>query len=333
MLDLFEIIAIPLGWIIRLIYDLVKNYGLAIILFTVVIKLVIFPLTFKSQKAMKKQQKIQPIILQLQQKYANDKEKLQREMMKVYKENNVSMAGGCLPLLIQMPILFGLYRVIQSPLTHILGVDVKAPETISRVQEIIQRMSVEWPNTFSRYASYLPDKLEDLQKLLLKNEQIRLSTWSTNLYGAADAWSINFDFLGLNLAEVPSQSIRYLGQIFEGNFQNLSIVLLLLIPAIAIFTTWLSMKQSQKMTGQNQTAQADGENPAASMSKSMNLMMPIMTGIFAFTLPAGLGVYWIISNVFQMAQQYFLNSYFDKKGEDFVVKVPETNRKNSKKRK
>lgn len=331
MLDLFEIIAIPLGFIIRLIYMIVKNYGLSIILFTLVIKLIVFPLTFKSQKAMKKQQKIQPVLMELQKKYANDKEKLQREMMKLYKDNNVSMMGGCLPLLIQMPILIGLYRVIQSPITHILGVNPKAPETIAKVGEIIQRMSVEWPNTFSKYASYLPDKLADLQNLLLKNEQIRLSTWSTLLNGSGDPWSINFNFLGLDLAEIPSRAFSYIGQLFNGNFANLSIVLLLLIPALAILTTWLSMKQSQKMSGQ--TGQEASENPANSMSKTMNIMMPIMTGFFSFTLPSGLGIYWIVSNVFQMAQQYFLNSYFDKKEDEFVVKIPETNRKNGKKRK
>ncbi|MBQ7975861.1 MAG: membrane protein insertase YidC [Clostridia bacterium] len=107
----------PLGFIIGFIYELVQNYGLAIILFTIVVKLILLPLNIKSQKAMRKQQKIQPIIAGLQAKYANDKEKLQREMMKVYKENNVSMAGGCLPMLIQMPILIGLYHVIQRPIT------------------------------------------------------------------------------------------------------------------------------------------------------------------------------------------------------------------------
>ena len=330
MLDLLEIIAIPLGLIIRLIYELVKNYGLSIILFTLIIKLIIFPLTFKSQKAMKKQQKIQPVLAELQKKYANDKEMLQRKMMELYKENNVSMMGGCLPLLIQMPILLGLYRVIQNPLTHILGVNPKAPETISRVGEIVQRMSVEWPNTFSKYASYLPDKLAELQELLLTNEQIRLSTWSALLNGPSDPWSINFNFLGLDLAEVPSRAFSYISELFSGNFTHLSIVLLLLIPVIAVLTTWMSIKQSQKMSGQNTAA--NGDNPAASMSKSMNIIMPLMTGFFAFTLPSGLGIYWIVSNIFQMAQQYFLNRYFDNKEDDFVVKLPEKNRKNGKKR-
>ena len=98
----------PLGFIIQHIYNLVQNYGWSIILFTVVIKLILLPLQVKSQKSMKKQQKIQPLMAELQKKYANDKEKLQTETMKLYKENNVSMTGGCLPLLIQFPILIGL---------------------------------------------------------------------------------------------------------------------------------------------------------------------------------------------------------------------------------
>lgn len=107
---MFELVTRPLGFIIKLIYDLVQNYGLAIILFTIIIKLILIPLNMKSHVAMRKQQKIQPIIAQLQKKYANDQEKLQKEMMKVYKENNVSMTGGCLPMLIQLPILLALYR-------------------------------------------------------------------------------------------------------------------------------------------------------------------------------------------------------------------------------
>ena len=100
-LSLFELlITRPLGFIIRTIYNLVQNYGLSMLLFTVIIKLILMPLQVKSQKAMKKQQKIQPIIAELQKKYANNQQKLQAEMMKVYKENGVSMTGGCLPLLI-----------------------------------------------------------------------------------------------------------------------------------------------------------------------------------------------------------------------------------------
>ena len=98
-INVFELcITRPLGYLISMIYDLVQNYGLAIIFFTIIVKLILLPLQVKSQKAMKRQQKIQPIILELQKKYANDQQKLQQEMMKVYRENNVSMSGACLPL-------------------------------------------------------------------------------------------------------------------------------------------------------------------------------------------------------------------------------------------
>ena len=122
---MWHYIVMALGWIIKTIYDLVQNYGVAIILFTIVVKLILLPLNIKSQKAMKKQQKIQPIIAELQKKYANDQQKLQQEMMKVYKENNVSMMGGCLPMFIQMPILIALYQAIQKPLTYMFNVPYK----------------------------------------------------------------------------------------------------------------------------------------------------------------------------------------------------------------
>ena len=121
-----------MGFIIEHIYNLVSNYGLAIII-TILIKLILIPLNIHSQKAMKKQQKIQPLMAELQKKYANDQEKLQREMMKIYKENNISMTGGCLPMLPQMPILIGLYQVIQKPLSYLAGVDWANASVINEV--------------------------------------------------------------------------------------------------------------------------------------------------------------------------------------------------------
>ena len=114
-----KLITEPLGWIIWAIYKVVQNYGLTILIFTVVVKFLLMPLQLKSQRAMRKQQKIQPKIAELKKKYANDQQKMQTEMMKLYKENGVSMTGGCLPLLIQFPILFTLYHIIQKPLTYI----------------------------------------------------------------------------------------------------------------------------------------------------------------------------------------------------------------------
>lgn len=321
-LSLFELcITRPLGFVIQMIYNLVQNYGLTIILFTVLIKLVLLPLQVKSQKAMKKQQKIQPIIAELQKKYANDQQKLQSEMMKVYKENDVSMTGGCLPLLIQMPILFGLYRVIQRPITYIKGVNFYDSAVIKSVENVIAQMTEKFPDVIGKLSSM---SVEQIQKMY----QIQLSTWAEKLGLAKNLnWDINFNFLGLDLSGVPS---RALTAINRGDFSDLGTVLLILIPVFAVLTTWLSMVLSQKLT-QNPNVKQNDDDPSQSVSKSMNLMMPIMTGFFTFSLPSGIGIYWIISSVMQIIQQYALDKYFDKKEDDFVVTLPNKNRKNRKK--
>lgn len=320
----------PLGFIIQFIYNIVQNYGWSIIIFTILIKLLLLPLQIKSQKGMKKQQKIQPIVAELQKKYANDKEKLQNEMMKLYKENNVSMTGGCLPLLIQFPILIGLYRVIQRPLTYLLSIDFKAEEIISRVAEIVQRMAAD-PKVAHAVASIKDLAPAELANTISKNYQIQFSTWCR--YLNIDEWTLNFNFFGLDLSKVPSAAFN---MIFKGDFSNIGTICLLIIPVVAVLTTWISMRQSQKMSGakkDDNKAADDSATAMNSMNKSMNLLMPVMTGFFTITLPSGLGLYWIASNIMQVVTQFILNAYFDKKEDDFVVKVPEKNRKNSKKRK
>ena len=316
---MWHYIVLAMGWIIKTIYDLVQNYGVAIILFTIVIKALLLPLNIKSQKAMKKQQKIQPIIAQLQQKYANDQQKLQQEMMKVYKENDVSMMGGCLPLFIQMPILIALYQAIQKPLTYMFGVDHKnlTEEIITRV-EGLKEAFVAAGNNIGNLSQMSVEQL-------MQQSQIQISDWAGKIDGAASDWFINFKFLGMDISRNPSSALDYLGDI--GN--NLSIVLLLLIPVFAVLSSIAQNKITMKLSGQNNA----GNEQAQSMSNTMMWMMPLMTGFFTFTLPAGIGLYWIVSGLLQMAQQLALNYYFDKKGEDFVVKVPESKHQHGKKSK
>lgn len=305
----------PLGFIIEQIYNLVQNYGWAIIIFTVIVKLILLPLNIKSQKAMKKQQKVQPILMELQRKYANDKEKLQQETMKVYKENNISMMGGCLPMLIQFPILIGLYRVIQSPLKYLLGVDFNIAENVQKATDIFEKMKIQFPTAIEKYANY------DISQIV-SNCQMQLANWSEKVGGE---WSIDFNFFGLDLSRNPSEAF---GPLFRGDFSDMSTILMLLIPIFAMFTTWFSMWHSQKMNKQP----AGADDSAAQMSKSMSMFMPLMTGFFAITLPGGLGIYWIAANIFQIGQQIFLDMLFKNKEDDFVVKVPEKNRKKRKKR-
>lgn len=325
------IITRPMGFIIENIYNIVSNYGLAIIIFTVIIKLILIPLNIRSQKAMKKQQKIQPVITELQQKYANDQQKLQREMTKIYKENNISMTGGCLPMLIQMPILIGLYQVIQKPLSYLVGISKDAWNSAPFINEVIrlQKAMVDLGHNIGNLANMTMEQLAN-------NSQIQLSKWAeivgtngTALEGVSSGvhpWVLNFNFLGLDLSNAPSAAFNYIMRL---DFSNWSIVALLAIPALAVIASIISMKLTQSMSGQNNNDNAQ----AAQMSKSMGLMMPVMTAFFTVTLPAGLGLYWIISSVTQILQQVITNLYLDKKGEDIVVKIPEKQQKHRKKRK
>lgn len=308
-----------MGWIIQQIYNLVANYGLSIIIFTVLIKLILLPLNIHSQKAMKKQQKVQPIIAQLQEKYKNDQEKLQREMMKIYKENNISMTGGCLPMFIQFPILIGLYQVIQKPLSYLKGVDWMQQAVIDKVYMLRDAM-----------ASSIGSLAQQTEEQLANMSQIQLSNWAGIVNGPSDPWVINFNFLGLDLSNVPSEAFGYIMRL---DFSDWSKILLLLIPILAVVSALLTNKITMLQTGQTKT---NDNSQASQMQKSMLWMMPLMSGFFTLTLPSGLGIYWIISSVMQIVQQLVLNYYFDKKGEEIVVKIPEQKQlhgKKSKKRK
>ena len=312
---MWHYIVMALGWIIKTIYDLVQNYGVAIILFTIVVKLLLLPLNIKSQKAMKKQQKIQPIMAELQKKYANDQQKLQQEMMKVYKENNVSMAGGCLPMLIQMPILVALYQAIQKPLTYMFNVPYKniLSDVVNKVVELAEKAGEKVTGSAEQFVSQL-----------MSVDQIKISSWAGQVEGKLHEWYINFNFLGLDLSKKPQNAIAYLSDPME----NLSVVLLLLIPILAIVSSFLQSKITMKQSGQDKNS---GTDQAQSMNAMMKWMMPIMSGYFALILPAGIGLYWIVSGVVQIIQQLALNYYFEKKGEDFVVKVPEKRYQHGKK--
>ena len=312
---MWHYIVMALGWIIKTIYDLVQNYGVAIILFTIVVKLLLLPLNIKSQKAMKKQQKIQPIMAELQKKYANDQQKLQQEMMKVYKENNVSMAGGCLPMLIQMPILVALYQAIQKPLTYMFNVPYKniPSDVVNKVVELAEKAGEKVTGSAEQFVSQL-----------MSVDQIKISSWAGQVEGTLHEWYINFNFLGLDLSKKPQNAIAYLSD----PMANLSVVLLLLIPILAIVSSFLQSKITMKQSGQDKNS---GTDQAQSMNAMMKWMMPIMSGYFALILPAGIGLYWIVSGVVQIIQQLALNNYFEKKGEDVVVKVPEKRYQHGKK--
>lgn len=319
----------PMGFIIEFIYNFIPNYGVALILFTILIKLILLPLSLKSQRSMVKQQKLMPQMQELQKKYANDKEKLNKEMMELYRANGANPASGCLPLLLQFPIIIGLFQVIQKPLSYMLRVNFNAPENINKVIELQQIVA----NNPDLSAMAPGGFLESTMEGLANNFQIAMSNFAANpaVQGFSD-WVINFNFLGLDLSRYPSEVWGPLNSLLTGQVspQLWTTLPLLLIPVLSGLTSWLLSKMSGSNSPQTSAA-ADGTNTAASMNKSMMLMMPIMSILFTFSLPAGVGLYWIVSNVAQMIQQYFTVAYFKKKEENTVV--IDTVKKNRKDRK
>lgn len=304
-----ELIKIAIGWLLGFIYELVNNYGVALILFTLVIKLILLPLGLKQQKSMTKMQQIQPKITKLQEKYKNDQQLLSQETMKLYKEYGVSPMGGCLPLLIQLPVLFALYRVLYRPLTYMFGL----------ADEAVAEMAAQL---------FWNDATQSGLDLANTMAQIKIAEASE---------MINFNFLGLNLAENPS----------------FSVVASLAIPVLAGVTTYLTSKLTQWMNNGTKKTEEEEKKPqrilnpeqktapsagnAESMTKSMTVVMPIFTLWITYTLPMALGVYWIASNIFSLGQTVLLNGYYSKKltkeiEDADAVKIEAKSSKHNKKR-
>jgi len=294
---MFDIIAGPMGVILKFIYDHIafQNYGIAIILFTMGIKTLMLPLSIKQVQSTSKMGEFQPQMQEIQKKYKDDKEKQSAELMKLYQENKVSPAGGCLPLLIQMPVLFSLYYVISQPLKYMVG---KSSEVIGQLYEMVPQGADQLAHMKDlSIISYFSSHTELLEKVshLLKPEDL-----------------LNMDFLGINLGAIPAWN--------PGNYINpdagIHTFLLLLIPVLSALTSYIAAKYSMQATPQTSSDQMQ-----ASMQKNMLLISPVMSGVIAFTVPAGLGLYWITGNVYQIVQQMFINIFVLKKRTDRKAQI------------
>ena len=271
--DILVLLPRSLGQLLNFIYDTLAfhNYGLAIIIFTVIVKLCLLPLTLKQFRSSTAMQALQPQLQELQKRYKNDKQKLQIETMAFYKENKVNPAGGCLPLLIQLPILFSLWQVIARPMTYMLGREGEVAGLLAKLPEA--------------------ERIKGYDEL------------SVVIHGNI----LDMNFLGLNLGIVPSFS---LDKLFN-NPMSSQYLALLIIPILATVTTYLSSKFM--MIGNKGSLNTNTQ--MASMNKTMLYVAPLMTLVFSFQFPAGLGLYWIVGYVIQIFQQLYINKTILKKTE------------------
>lgn len=234
---MFKAIAESLGKLLYYIYSVVKSYGLSIVVFTVLVKLILLPLTLKQTKSMKQMQELNPKMKALQKKYSNDKQKLNEKTMELYKQHNVNpLAGGCLPLLLQFPVLLALFQVLRSPDIYV----------------------------------FTPAVYESINKSFLWIKDLS----SSSIPGITEIKGLSGQ-LALILSSITSHPTGFI------------------LPLLAAGTTYY---QSKMVTPKGM----EGASPG-----SMNVIMPLMIGYFSFSFPAGVTLYWVLSNIFQIVQQFF----------------------------
>jgi YidC/Oxa1 family membrane protein insertase len=336
------VLGIIMDWLFKLTSTFgIENIGLCIILFTLVTKLLMFPLTLKQQRSSKLMSVMQPEINAIQAKYKgkSDQDSMMKqnvEIQAVYEKYGTSMTGGCVQLIIQMPILFALYQVIyhipayvqsvravfENVVTAIssLGVDHVAQLTQFATDNKIVMNRIGDMATTNGLVDFLyllnPSQWKSLEALYPSIQNVI----STN---AAQIEHMN-SFLGINLASTPSSVI------FSGGSFHLSIAIL--IPILAGLSQWLSAKLMTVNQPQSNNGNEEGNTMAQSM-KMMNTFMPLMSVFFCFSFASGIGIYWISSSVFQIIQQLAVNRYMNKIDIDEMIKknVEKANKKRAKK--
>ncbi len=316
-----DIIRVPVGFIIDLCYRLVPNYAIALLLFALIMKILLFPFGIKQQKNSVKQAKLRPKEMAIRKRYEGrtDKptqEKMQQEIMKLYQDEKFNPAGGCLPMIVQLIIVFALYAVVTNPLKYVCHIDSENIDNIGiRIVELYDKGELEYEgvvpestvNMIKKAAEKIGDdgSLDDVTSPFNRNmgleivniikangvEKFKSSDGGMEMLDddfSADELP-DFTLLGgrLDLSKTP-------------DFKSFS--WLLLIPLLTFIGTFASMKLTKKLT--YQPAQAEGDT-AISM-KMMDYVMPLMSTFFTFSVPAVLAVYWIYQNIFGTLQQFVL---------------------------
>ena len=302
-----EFIAKPFGMLLMWLYEVTANYGIAVILFALIVKLILMPFQMKSKKSMMRTSLLQERMKEIEKKHGANKQKYNEEVQKLYREEGVNPMSGCIWSLIPFPILIALYQAIRYPLTTMMGV---AKDLLAEGGAITAKLAeTGFASTMNQ--AYI---------------QIEQSQWITRHWEAFEGLSdklqqLDYSFLGLDLGMQPKLAVLWDAEVYGAwGPERIAIAALLLIPVLAAVLTWLQSKVSSA-----KPKVADGEeDPTAKTMGTMNIVMPLITLYFAYIMPAALGVYWIAGSVFAIIQDFFLNKVYGKKIEaEFAEKNAE----------
>ena len=293
-------ICVPFAWLVRLFYNLTNSYGVALILFTLVIKLIMLPFQMKSKKSMMRMSRVSGQMQDLQKRYAKNQAKFQEEMQKLYEEEGVNPMSGCLWSFLPLPILMALYSIIRQPITHFM---MLSKDVLQTVVQSAADAGVNLTNIVMMDKATGAPALKDGLYQMAAYGQINLVKAVQEMgLSTPDGWfNVNYKFLGLDLTATPWEYVKS----FTFTWAVIGVIL---IPILAGLSQFVFSKLTMKTQPQ---ADAAG---GASM-KSMMYMMPLFSVYIAFIMPAALGVYWIAQSVFSLIQEAILNKTLSAKME------------------
>ena len=301
--QLSDLVTVPFGWLLGQLYHLTQNYGVAMILFALIVQTVLTPMRAKSKKSMMKMSRLQPRIQELQRKYANDPQKQNEAIQALQREEGASLGcGGCLWSFLPLLILIPLFRVIREPIVYILG---ETPDVTEKIVSIIQGQEpglfkgnayysqVAAAQAISQYADVLKTALPELSENTLAG--------------------INFGFLNINLGAIPNWKV-WAWEAFT--WANIGLCLVPIVSAASqVLQLWFGQKFNDSViTDENglKDEETAKNSSSAQTGKVMMWMMPIMSLWIGFTVPAVLSLYWFIGGVYNMITDYFMTKHYRK---------------------
>ena len=297
-----DIIQVPFGYLLDWMYQLSGSYGFALIVFSIVVQLVMLPMTAKSKKSMMKMSRLQPQMQDIQRRYADDPQRQNAAMQALYKEEGVSMGGGCLWSLLPMLIILPLYTVVRQPIVYMLH------ESLEVAEQIISVLQGAAPEAFSANAFY--HQITAAQ-LLSQPEYSEIVKAAIPALSEATLAGVNFSFLGINLGEIPSFNV------FAASFWCWPQVGLFLLAMLSagnqVITMWISQKMNDSLVTNKdgiQDQETAKKSQAAQTNKVMMWTMPLMMLWIGFTVPASLSLYWFVGGVVRTVEDVILNNRY-----------------------
>ena len=295
------------GYILNYIYQFVQNYGVSIILFSILLKLILLPLSIKQQKTMKKTAKIQVKVKELQEKYKNDQMKMNQEMMDLYKKENMSPFSGCLTSILQLVIILSVFWLVSQPLTYMKKID---NNLIDAYTTEMKESGYNSNNSYVQIATidYAETKYQEISKQL-EQENVENREELVKKQQEYNQLRLNMEFLGIDLSKVPTQNL---------NDWRVYVIPVLYVITSIISTklTTVTQKKKQKqdivVSGEEDNKEVDPTVQMQQMSNSMMYMIPVMSVMIAIIAPLGLALYWLASNILMIIERLIINKVMEK---------------------